>query len=106
MTHVSQPVDTRGEDPSDESSSALRVKGSELAALRETVDSQNRKLQETYERLRQVQEDLDNERRSGQQQSEELHESEVTLEKEKRKVERNVNYNCRTKMKLIQKMWR
>ena len=85
---MSQPVDTRGEDPSDKSSSALRVKGSELAALRETVDAQERELQETYERLRQVQEDLDNERRSRKQQSEELRESEVTLEKEKRKVKR------------------
>ena len=106
VTYASQPVDTRGEDPSDESSSALRIKGSKLAVLRETIDAQNQELQETYEMLCQVQEDLDNERCSGQQQSEELHESEVTLEKEKRKVERNVNYNCRTKMKLIQKMWR
>ena len=88
VTHVSQPVDTRGEDPSDESSSALRVKGSELTALRETVDAQNRELQETYERLCQGQEDLDNETRSRQQQSEELRESEVMLEKEKRKVKR------------------
>ena len=94
VTHVSQPVDTRGEDPLDKLSSALRVKGSELAALRETVDAQERELQETYERLRQVQEDLDNERHSRQQQSEELRESEVTLEKEKRKVKRIWQDKC------------
>ena len=91
---MSQPVDTGGEDPSDESSSALHVKESELVALKRAFDAQNQELHETREKLRETQETLDNEKRRWQQQGDELSEAKATLEKEKRKVRRIWREKC------------
>ena len=50
-THVSQLVDAEGDDPPGKSSSALRSKDSELAALRESLEAQNQELLEACEAL-------------------------------------------------------
>ena len=94
VMHVSQPVDTGEENPSDELSSALRVKDSELAELRRALEVQNQELSEIREALHQTQETLLNKEQKVRQQSDELNEARAALDKEKRKVKRIWREKC------------
>ena len=94
VMHVSQPVDTRGESPSEELSSALRVKDSKLAELRRALEVQNQELSEIREALRQTQETLCDKEQEVRQQSDELKEARAILDKEKRKVKRIWREKC------------
>ena len=94
MTHVSQPVDVEGDDPPGESSSALRSKDSELVALRESPEAQNRELIEAREVPHQAQETPQNEQQRGWQREADLGESQAALEKKKRRAKRTQREKC------------
>ena len=72
----------------------MRSKDSELAALGESLEAQNRELIEAREGLHQAQETLQNEQQKGQQRESELGEAKAALEKEKRRVKRIWREKC------------